>query len=55
MFSDTFAGIAPASVPGFVGAELGGATLAIALALWLYPRREASDQALEARTPGGTR
>jgi glycerol uptake facilitator-like aquaporin len=29
MFSDTFAGIAPASVPGFVGAELLGAGLAV--------------------------
>jgi glycerol uptake facilitator-like aquaporin len=29
MFSDTFAGIAPASVPGFVVAELSGAALAM--------------------------
>jgi glycerol uptake facilitator-like aquaporin len=29
MFSDTFAGIAPGSVPGFVGAELMGAGLAV--------------------------
>jgi len=29
MFSDTFAGIAPASVPGFVVAELLGAGLAV--------------------------
>ena len=29
MFSDSFAGIAPASVPGFVLAELGGACLAL--------------------------
>ena len=29
MFSDSFAGIAPASVPGFVGAELAGAGLAV--------------------------
>ena len=29
MFSDTFAGIAPASVPGFVVAELVGAGLAV--------------------------
>jgi glycerol uptake facilitator-like aquaporin len=29
MFSDTFAGIAPASVPGFVAAELVGAGLAV--------------------------
>ncbi len=30
MFSDTFAGIAPSSVPGFVAAELVGAALAVA-------------------------
>jgi glycerol uptake facilitator-like aquaporin len=31
MFSNTFAGIAPGSVPGFVLAELGGAALAVAV------------------------
>ena len=31
MFSDTFAGIAPASVPGFVAAELAGAALGVLL------------------------
>ncbi len=31
MFSDSFAGIAPASVPGFVVAELVGASLAVAV------------------------
>ncbi|MGA0609723.1 aquaporin [Caldimonas sp. KR1-144] len=35
MFSDSFAGIAPASVPGFVAAELAGAALAVALDRWL--------------------
>ena len=50
MLSDTFAGIAPASVPGFIAAELVGAVLAIALVLWLYPRREAlGGQTLEVR------
>jgi len=29
MFSDSFAGIAPASAPGFVAAELVGAALAV--------------------------
>jgi glycerol uptake facilitator-like aquaporin len=33
--SDSFAGIAPASVPGFVLAEAAGAALAIAFARWL--------------------
>jgi glycerol uptake facilitator-like aquaporin len=31
MFSDSFAGIAPADVPGFVAAELAGAALAVGL------------------------
>ena len=39
MFSDTFAGIAPASVPGFVGAELAGAALGLGLHRLLEPRR----------------
>ncbi len=37
VFSDTFAGIAPASVPGFVAAQLVGAGVGIALVHWLYP------------------
>jgi glycerol uptake facilitator-like aquaporin len=38
MFSDTFAGIAPASVPGFVVAQLAGAASAFAVVRALYPR-----------------
>jgi glycerol uptake facilitator-like aquaporin len=37
MFSDTFAGIAPGSVPGFVIAQLVGAALGAGLVLVLYP------------------
>ncbi len=37
MFSDTFAGIAPSSVPGFVVAQLAGAALGAGLAVALYP------------------
>jgi glycerol uptake facilitator-like aquaporin len=37
MFSDTFAGIAPASVPGFVIAELVGGLVAIGVLRALYP------------------
>ena len=37
MFSDTFAGIAPASVPGFVIAQLAGGAAAIAIVRALYP------------------
>ncbi|MEJ7764966.1 MAG: MIP/aquaporin family protein [Acidimicrobiales bacterium] len=36
--SDTFAGIAPASAPGFIAAQLVGAGLAVACAAALYPR-----------------
>ena len=37
MFSDTFAGIAPASVPPFVLAQLAGAVLAVGVIRVLYP------------------
>lgn len=46
MFSDSFAGIAPASVPGFVAAELAGAGLAVLVHRLLLPR------ALPTRPPG---
>lgn len=36
-FTDTFAGIAPASVPGFVLAQVGGAAIGLALLAALYP------------------
>ena len=51
MFSDTFAGIAPASVPGFVVAQLVGAALGAGLVILLHPTiaRSAS------RPPGRTR
>ncbi|MEK8034714.1 MIP/aquaporin family protein [Ideonella sp. DXS29W] len=38
MFSDTFAGIAPASVPGFVTAQLAGAAAALLLHQWFEGR-----------------
>ncbi len=34
--SDTFAGIAPGNVAGFIAAQLGGAALAVCLAPWLW-------------------
>jgi glycerol uptake facilitator-like aquaporin len=37
-FSDTFAGIAPAGVPAFIGAQLVGAGAALAVAGLLWPR-----------------
>jgi glycerol uptake facilitator-like aquaporin len=38
MFTDTFAGIAPASVPGFVVAEISGGALALLVSRWLGRR-----------------
>ena len=37
MFSDTFAGIAPSSVPGFVVAQVVGAAFGVGLVLAVYP------------------
>lgn len=38
MFSNSFAGIAPGSVPGFVGAQLVGGAVGLGLIIVLYPR-----------------
>ncbi|MCP3705931.1 aquaporin family protein [Paraburkholderia sp. CNPSo 3274] len=40
MFSDTFAGIAPSSVPGFVIAQLFGAAMGLALHTAFEPRKQ---------------
>jgi len=45
-FTDTFAGIAPASVPGFVGAELVGLAVGIAFIVALYPARLRTSEAV---------
>jgi glycerol uptake facilitator-like aquaporin len=37
IFSDTFAGIAPGSVPGFIGAQLAGAAVGVGILLVLFP------------------
>ncbi|MFI2352217.1 aquaporin [Streptomyces sp. NPDC019443] len=37
-FTDTFAGIAPASVPGFIGAQLAGAVVGLALVAVIFLR-----------------
>ena len=42
VFSDTFAGIAPTSVPGFLGAQLVGAALGLVVILALYPGASAA-------------
>ena len=36
-FTDTFAGIAPGSLPGFVAAELVGGVLGVGLVRWFHP------------------
>ena len=41
-FSDTFAGIAPGSVPGFVLAQLAGGAAGLVLVLVFYPARPAA-------------
>jgi glycerol uptake facilitator-like aquaporin len=51
MFSDTFAGIAPASVPPFVVFQCIGAALGVGLALLLYPATAtATDDVVVPRT-----
>ena len=50
MFSDTFAGIAPASVPAFVVAQLVGGVLAIGVLRILYPDIT-PEEAAEAMVP----
>jgi glycerol uptake facilitator-like aquaporin len=52
MFSNTFAGIAPASVPGFVIAQLIGAAVAIGVLRVLYPDIT-PDEAADAVLPHG--
>ncbi|MEV8268360.1 MIP/aquaporin family protein [Microbacterium sp. NPDC076911] len=38
IFSDTFAGIAPASAPWYIGAQLVGAAVGLVLVAWFTPR-----------------
>jgi len=52
-FSNTFSGIAAASVPGFAGAQLAGGVVGAGLALVLFPRaRRAADVLPPAQTGG---
>lgn len=49
--SDTFAGIRPASAPGFIAAQVIGAALAVAVARYLFPEPEPSlEEALDGRS-----
>jgi glycerol uptake facilitator-like aquaporin len=45
MFSDTFAGIAPSSVPSFIGAQVAGGALAAGIIKALYPAITPADAA----------
>ena len=45
MFSDTFAGIAPSSVPAFIAAQIVGGALAVVVIRALYPRLTPSQAA----------
>jgi glycerol uptake facilitator-like aquaporin len=54
-FSDTFAGIAPASLPGFIIAQLVGAALALGLIMFLYPdNSELADRLVRPHGPATT-
>ena len=55
MFSDSFAGIAPRSVPGFVLAELLGAMLALAMHRALGGTPAAAQRAVDHADPAGIR
>ncbi len=39
IFSESFAGIAPSSAPGFIVAQLVGAAMGFAIVRWLYPSK----------------
>jgi glycerol uptake facilitator-like aquaporin len=45
-FTDTFAGIAPASVPGFVVAQIVGLLIGVGLVIALYPNAGADAEAV---------
>jgi glycerol uptake facilitator-like aquaporin len=52
IFSDTFAGIAPGSTPGFIAAQIAGAAIGLTILTVLYP--DAADAANKAVTPHDT-
>jgi arsenate reductase len=53
MFTDTFAGIQPGSVPGFVAAQLLGVVIALALVMVLYPGSARTVDGIVAANPEG--
>ncbi len=44
--SDTFAGVKPSSAPAFIGAQIAGGLLAVALVRYLYPTADVADAAV---------
>ncbi|MGH3734524.1 MAG: aquaporin [Micromonosporaceae bacterium] len=50
-FTDTFAGVSPASVPGFVAAQVLGAGIGLLAVYALYPRPAAVSAAVESADP----
>jgi arsenate reductase len=53
--SDSFAGIAPRSAPGFIVAELAGASLALGVVALLYPRTKPAGEFSNHQPAGSTR
>jgi len=49
--SNTFAGIRPGDAPGFIVAQIAGATTATVLFAWLVPARAAAPHGVEAAAP----
>jgi glycerol uptake facilitator-like aquaporin len=55
MFSDTFAGIAPSSAPGFIAAQIVGGLVGLALVVALYPDAAATADDVVIPHPAETR
>jgi glycerol uptake facilitator-like aquaporin len=53
--TDTFAGVRPADVPGFIGAQLLGAGVATLTFRWLVPPGPALPRSVEAPVPAEVR
>jgi glycerol uptake facilitator-like aquaporin len=49
-FSDSFAGIAPGSVPGYIAAQLCGAAVGMVLVWWLFPTTSETRRAAQIRS-----
>ena len=51
IFTDTFAGIAPGSVPLYIGAQIIGATVGLGLVIALFPQHTAAPEATAMPSP----